>query len=60
MVQNNLLNNLTSCAKYYKTKKMMRMIQRKVNDILSLSDKHMYILYHEATGLKASRGKVKH
>ena len=60
MVQQNLLNNLKICAKYWKTKKMMIIIQNKYNGILFLSDKHLYVLYHKATGFQTSRGKGKH
>ena len=31
------------------------MVEKKDNDILSLSDKSLYIFYHEAKGFKSSR-----
>ena len=36
------------------------MIQKKYDDILSLSDKSLYVFYNEATGFLASRGNGKH
>ena len=39
---------------------VMLMIQKRDNDILSLSDKHQSFFYHKATGLLISIRKGKH
>ena len=41
-------------------KKYKQMIQKKDDEILSLSDYHHYGFYCEATGLQTSRGNGKH
>ena len=39
---------------------MMLMLKNKYNDIQSMSDEYLYILYHEETGFLTSRGRGKH
>ena len=58
-MQQSLLNNLTSCAKYWKVKSDANG-KNKYIDILSLSDKQLYVFYHEVNGFQTSWGKGKH
>ena len=60
MVQKNLLKNFKSWYKYWRTKNVMLMLKNKYNDIQSMSDEYLYILYHEETGFLTSRGRGKH
>ena len=51
---------LDKLSQILEDKKVILMIQKKDNDMLSLSEKSLFVFYHEETGFQTSRGKGKH